>query len=168
MLYILSPTTRQLSDLFCKSRGSCVESLSLLSVDENSSSVKKNDNEVEKSSQETENINENENENNCDQTEFVENNVDIVEEVDNDADAHEWQESDLWKQTKPITLIKDISKKVKARRASLMPTEQRRRYGRSFIGISSETIFWIDQVSCQILRQRLLWICYDYKKLWTR
>ena len=130
--------------------------------------MKENDNEVEKSSQETENINENENENNCDQTEFVENNLDIMEEVDNDADTHEWQESDLWKQTKPITLIKDISKKVKARRASLMPTEQRRRYGRSFIGIFSENFFLIDQVSCQILRQRLLWICYDYKKLWTR
>ena len=72
----------------------------------------------------------NEDDNNCDITEPAEpaeNNDEVAEEVDSDNEVNDWQESDLWKQTKPITLIKDISKKVKARRASLMPTEQRRR-----------------------------------------
>ena len=113
---------------FCNCRGSCIESLTLLSVNENQKTLpenKNNDNEVEKSLTVTANLNEDDN--SCDKLEPVENNENTAEEVDSDNDVIDWQESDLWKQTKPITVIKDISKKVKARRASLMPTEQRRR-----------------------------------------
>ena len=36
---------------------------------------------------------------------------------DSDTELYELQESDLWKHTKPIKVVKDISKKLKARRA---------------------------------------------------
>ena len=36
---------------------------------------------------------------------------------DSDTEVYELQESDLWKHTKPIKVVKDISKKLKARRA---------------------------------------------------
>ena len=112
-------------------RGSCVESLTLLSVNENENTISENesnDNDV-KTSQTVITDNLNEDGKSCDKTEPDENNdeAEVTEEVESDTEVNDWQESDLWKQTKPITLIKDISKKVKARRASLMPTEQRRR-----------------------------------------
>ena len=40
------------------------------------------------------------------------------ENSESDSEHIELKESDLWRQTKPITVIKDISKKIKARRAS--------------------------------------------------
>ena len=70
---------------------------------------------------------------NLNEIEATDNNNDIDESANiNDTEAgfdcpHEWKESDLWKQTKPITVIKDISKKIKARRAS-----ERRRYSLQF------------------------------------
>ena len=48
---------------------------------------------------------------------------DDTNNVADDSASFEWAESDLWKQTKPISVIKDISKKIKARR-----TSERRRF----------------------------------------
>ena len=75
---------------------------------------------------------------NLNEIEMTENSNVIDESVNsNDTETgfdcpDEWKESDLWKQTKPITVIKDISKKIKARRAS-----ERRRY------ISFRTYFFV-------------------------
>lgn len=58
---------------------------------------------------------------------FLDQTEDLTEnlhEDDTDVTSFEWAESDLWKQTKPISVIKDISKKIKARR-----TSERRRLG---------------------------------------
>ena len=52
--------------------------------------------------------------NNNDTNENHEENSDPM----SDSEHIELKESDLWRQTKPITVIKDISKKIKARRAS--------------------------------------------------
>ena len=45
--------------------------------------------------------------------------IDVPVDISDDVESYdEWKESDLWKQTRPISVIKNISQKIKCRRAS--------------------------------------------------